>query len=292
MKIKGLLVLVLFAPFFVLAEKPLLTEREFTAKYVEYLQSNNPDSEFEILSSLNIQAEDVNGYELKVYLGNAYDAYKSGAKSIESVFADFSDVIESQKEIFSNTSVKSIFPVLKPREYIETARQQLKEAGYDKEALPFYYEKLNDDIYQMYVFDSKDSMSFVSPEDVDEYGIESSIAEIAKKNMENYYGSLGAQIGEMDTQGNGRIYLFSADENYEASILVAFDYLESTNLPSDREWVVYVPARSIALIVDSNDSQAIQLASYLAVQGYNELAYAISPFGYIKKDGSWIRFKS
>lgn len=291
MKKVFILILTLLMPVGVYAGKTLMTEQEFTLGFVERLKVSIPDSKFKIVSNLRIYTKDIDGYELNIFLDNAYDVYRSGSREFDLIYDDQLASINHQRAAFSNNDVKSILPVLKPRDYIETVKKQLKEAGYNKEGMPFYYEKINEDIYKMFVFDSQDSMRFVSPDDVKKHGISESISGIASTNMERYYESLGAQISEIDTKGNGRVWIFSADENYEASILTVFGYLELSMQGDGSDLIVFVPARNIALIVKANDSKAIQIASNLAMQGYNELGYAISPYGYINKSGKWLRFQ-
>lgn len=283
--------LALLMPMCLHAEAAPMTEGEFTTRVLERLKAGIPESEFEVVGELKIIAQSQSGYELTIFLDNAYDVYRSGTRGIELVYEDQVATLKSHELALSNNDIRSILPVSKPRAYLDKARQQLEEAGYDKERLPFYFDKVNDDIYQMYVFDSQDSMRFVTPEDVEKYSIRNSISSIASRNMELYYAKIGAQLVELDTGGNGRIYQFSADENYESSILASFGYLERMGLDSSEGWVVFVPARSIALVVDAGDSTALELASRLAFEGYYELGYAISPYGYIKKNHSWVRFR-
>lgn len=71
---------------------------------------------------------------------------------------------------------------------------------------------------------------------------------------------------------------------------MGFGYLKRLTLEIDGEPVVFIPARNVVLIVGSNDSKAIDMASSIAARGYRELGYAISPFGYKYLDGKWSRF--
>lgn len=290
---KILIMLALLMPMCLPAEAAPMTEQEFTSSILERLKSGIPESgfELEVVGELKIIAQSQSGYELTLFLDNAYDVYRSGTRDIELVYEDQVATLKSHELALSNNDIRSILPVSKPKAYLDKARQQLEEVGYDKERLPFYFDKINDDIYQMYVFDSQDSMRFVTPEDVEKYDIGNSISSIASRNMELYYAKIGAQLVELDTGGNGRIYQFSADENYESSILASFGYLERMGLDSGEDWVVFVPARSIALLVDARDLPAVELASRLAFEGYYELGYAVSPYGYIKKNHGWVRFR-
>lgn len=290
MRIKIVLVLALLLPVCVYAGKPLISKHEFTLEFNRYLEEKVKDSEFSVMGDLHLHASGMEGYELNIYLDNAYEVYLSGVRDIDLIFNDQLESIKNQKKTLSNSDVKSILPVIKPYAYIESSIVQLKEAGYDKDDIPLFYEKLNEDLYLMYVFDSAESMRFVSPKEVEKHGIKDSIRDIASKNIESYYSKIEAQLREIDTKGNGRAYLFFADENYEASILMGVDYLKRLKLEIDGDPVVFIPARNVVLIVGSNDSKAIDMASSIAARGYRELGYAISPFGYKYLDGKWSRF--
>ena len=68
-----ILILALLMPFGVYAGKPMMTEQEFTLGFIERLKVSIPDSKFEIVSNLRIHTKDIDGYELNIFLDNAYD---------------------------------------------------------------------------------------------------------------------------------------------------------------------------------------------------------------------------
>ena len=288
-KCKFFLIILLLAPTSVFAAK-LQTKREFTKEFFKAVSSQMPETTFSILADLRLHSKDVDGYELDIFLDNAYDVYHSGQRGIDRIFSDQIKSIRNHRLAIANKDVKSILPVLKPKEYIGTAKLQLKETGYNKKSLPFYYERLNGDIFIMYVFDSPESMKFVTPEDVKRLGIRASIQSIARNNLENYYQSVHAEFRRIDTKGAGRVFLFLADENYEASLLLADQYLSKQKIAIDGDLIFFVPARNIALIAGSNDAVGIQIAAKLAARGFSELGYSISPYGYTKANGTWKRF--
>lgn len=291
MKLIRILLLAILINTPVHADDKKMSEREFTEAFLGAISAEIEEAEFTFVSDLNIRSESVDGYKLDLFLGNAYDAYTSGQKELSQVFGDQINAIKNHKRAIDNDDLKSILPVLKPRDYIEATREHLKTAGYEKDGLPFYFENLNPDICVLYVFDSPDSMRFVSPEDIKKHDISSSVRKIAIENMQSYYGKYGAQIKRLDTEGKGSIYLFVADENYEASVLLVDKVLDKGKVPVKGDIVVFVPARNLALIAGSEDTEGIRIASNLAIQGYKELGYAISPFGYIKVNGKWQRFE-
>ncbi|MDH2434417.1 DUF1444 family protein [Pokkaliibacter sp. MBI-7] len=254
------------------------------------LKAQLPASSFEIVGDLRIHAKNIGGYELDMFLDNAYAVYTSGNRDLDAVFSDQIESVKRQQKVYGGPDVKSIFPVIKPVDYFEVVKKQLKQAGYNSEELPMYYQKLNDDLYEVYVFNSTENMRLVTPDDVKKLEIENTISSVAAQNIARHYKEAGASISEIDTNGNGHIFRFKADENYEASLILASDYLKDLQVNSKGPIVVFIPARNIALITDSGDVQATQLAAGISARVYSEMGYAISPYGYIKKDGEWVRY--
>ncbi|MEZ5472733.1 MAG: DUF1444 family protein [Marinicella sp.] len=268
----------------------VMTQTEFTMAFVQYLSKELPETQFSVVSDLRLYGS-VNDYELNVFLDNAFDVYVSESQTINEVFQSQLNSIKNHAKTFATEDVKAIMPVIKPKEYILNARAQMAEAGYQEDELPLYYEKLNEDLFLMYVFDTTESMRFVSPEDVEKLDIKSSIEGIAKRNMELYFEKIGTRFDEIDTRGNGRIYMFAVDENYEASVLITNNFLKHANITVEGEPVLFLPARNFVLITGSKDSKATRLASVLAQKAYSELGYSISPYGYVNQAGQWQRFE-
>lgn len=270
----------------------VLSERLFTYQFSKKLAVEFPKSKFTIKSNLRIYANDINGYELNIFLDNTYNSYISKSRTLEEAFSDQINSIKNQKKSPNTKSLKNIVPVLKPKDYLSNARKQLIKSGYTKKELPFFYEKLNNDIYILYVFDTPDSMSFVSPNDIKKLKVKiPKVRDIAKNNLDNHFGKIGATISQLDTEGEGDVFIFEADKNYEASALLLSEVWNKNNIPIKGEFVVFVPARDTLLIVGSKDLKGIKMAKSLARQGFAELGYAISPYGYVQNGIKWVRYK-
>jgi len=123
MRIKLLLILTLLITTVANAEKEQ-TAAEFTNGFFQVLSSELPDEEFKIVGDLHLTAVDINGYELTIFLDNAYASYKAGEQEIDAVYSDRISSIKNQKLSFSTNDVKSILPALKPKAYIEAVLQQ------------------------------------------------------------------------------------------------------------------------------------------------------------------------
>lgn len=227
--------------------------------------------------------------KLDVYLDNAYQEYKGGSKTLKQLFSDQIESIKNDNQISKNSNIQTIFPVIKPKDYIDTAKEQLKKTGYVKKNLPFYYEKINSDLLLMYVFDSPQGMSFVSPEKVKEYNISANIRDIADKNIEHFYQKIGAKFEKLDTNNRGDVYQFFADGNYEASILEAIKYIDKSKINIKGDVVVFVPTRDTVLITGSKDKEGIKTAVNMAAYIYENRGYPILPFGYVMEQNRWKR---
>ncbi len=268
-----------------------LTKSQFTAKFHETLKREFPKSTFTIVSELKIHSKDVDGYEMTIFLDNAYNDYLSKQATLGEVLEGRIDTLKNQKKARTSSEIGDIFPVMKPGNYLENVRKQLAGSGYGNEEPPMFYEKLNDDIYIFYVFDSPESMNFVTKGDMKKLKLGADeIRKTAISNLEKYYTSIGAYVRQLDTKGRGKIFSFEADENYEASALLTKGIWKKTTMPVDGKFVAFTPARNILLIVGGDDSIGIRIASELSAQGYAELGYSISPHGYIKEGKKWVRF--
>ncbi|NOK58774.1 MAG: DUF1444 family protein [Chloroflexi bacterium AL-W] len=269
-----------------------MNSSEFTNLFHEQAQTELSDITLQVAGDLQLYSENAHGYKLSIFLYNAYNSYLSGQKSLEEVVGDEVNAIKNQQDFSENTHIRSIMPVLKSKDYIESTRTQLSKADYDKEELPFFYELLNADIHILYVFDTPESMRFVSPKDMTDLGIDAkNMLNIASNNLIHYFHHINAAIQQLDTKGTGNIFLFNADENYEASGLLMHPLWDKQAIPVEGEFVAFIPARDILLVVGSHDHVGIQIATDLSARGYEERSYAISPFGYIKKGVQWERLE-
>lgn len=269
-----------------------MSKSQFTEKFNERLVVEFPKTSFRTLSELRIYTNNINGYELNIFLDNAYYVFLSNKRTLKEVFDDQINSIKNQQQSFNSKGVKNIIPVLKSKGYIEATRKQLYESGYDKKELPFFYEKLNDDLFILYVFDMPESMSFVSPDDVKKLEVDGfNIRNIAKNNLDAYYIKIGISVSKLDTKGQGNIFLLKVDDNYEASALLSSKIWNKENFPVEGSFVAFIPAKNIMFIAGSEDIKGIETAMNLSFRGYSELGYSISPYGYINKDQKWIRFE-
>jgi len=271
--------------------KDQISKEEFTKNFFSLLNKEMPNDEFQILGDLRIKALDIGGgNELTIFLDNAYLSYLNGERDINDVFLDRLSSIKNKKLSFSDDDINSILPVLKPTDYLEGIKQQIKEMGGDADALPIYYEQLNDDLIITYVFDTPSSMRSTSPEFVKDQKLEQTIRKLASENLDVYYKDKGVQFNKINTQGNGTVFQFVSDKNYEASIVASLSFWKTKRLNVNGDLVVFVPSRDLVYLVGSNDTKAIQFMTNLVTDNYEKLSYSISPYPYYLSNGKWLRF--
>lgn len=260
----------------------LLSKKEFTGLYCKSLLARYPHARIELSDELGMTIKNVNGFEVNKHLGNAYSAYTSGSRSLDVVI---NEQLASFETIVKPETVKTrehIFPVVRSADFIAASKQQLLDAGFTGAELPFCYEPINDDLFILYVLDTDTGMQYISPEGLEKFGIKrEQLKQMGLEYLKVHFEQHNAHLELIDTQGQGTLYRFRVDGNYDASLLVFPAKLAELAQEIGDTPILFIPARDMVFIAGKQDEKAIQFASYLAKKGYAELAYAISPYAYM-----------
>lgn len=268
-----------------------MTEEEFTRYYLKEAQATLKDVTLSIVRPLQLKSKDAAGGEGTTFLTNAYTQYIHNPEALQSIVANQLATAQTQKASMAIKDVGAIFAVIKPADYLENAKRQMAAAGVKPGELPLVYEKLNDDLYVFYVFDSPTGMRMVTGKDMADDRLElPAMRGIAVRNMTQYFDKKGVRFNRLKTEGSAKIYLVSLDENYEASILLLDKFWDKRNFDVAGEMVAFFPARNMVLVTGADDREGLRLAAYAAGRGYKELGYAISPRPYVRQAGEWKRF--
>ncbi|GIU14842.1 hypothetical protein TUM4261_30920 [Shewanella sp. c952] len=283
-----LMLVVLLTPA-IAAAQDVISKTEFTAKFIEQARASVPSTEYTIVADLQITSDDKNGYQSHIHLGSSYDTYLAGDRDLELVILDRVATEKTIRHAFENKKVTTILPVIKNVHYINAVKEQMLKAGQSESEVPLYFEKINDDLYLLFVFDTESSMRYVSPADVKNLDLTEQIRDIAAQNITSYFNRVDAKFEALDNEEVGRVIRFKADTNYEASILTALEFIRTDEMNFIGEAVVFVPGRNMVLFADSGDIKSLAKAAHIAQKGFKELGYPISPFGYILREGKWYR---
>jgi len=269
----------------------MLSEKAFTTKFSETLRAELPDLSFFIEGDLQIRIENLNGGELHVSLQNSYIIYRSQNNPIEQIFHDQIKSIKAQQQTATHLTIDNIMPLIKPKAYLEGIRHQLSDLE-SPDPPAAIYETLNADLLWFYVFDSPDNMRFVSPSDAETLQLtRNDLNNIAIDNLDTYYSQIKASFVQPDIGPEyGDIYLFEADNCYEATALLCSGLWHPKNIQVDGEYVAFLPNRNMLLVIGSKNKLGLQAVSALAAHTYDQSSYTISPYGYIKTGKTWVRY--
>lgn len=266
-----------------------LSERAFTDMFVQQAKAALPDIEITIVAPLQLKTKAKDGSVGTVFLNNAYTKYSADPDGLQKIIDDHLASMKFSEIPVTAESGGSIFAVIKPADYLANVQAQRAKAGI-KEEISLIVERLNDDLLVLYVLDSETSMQMLTKEGAQKAGIEqSALRSVAVKNLQRYFNDKKVQIQKIEQAGKATIYQVTLDENYEASILLIDDYWTKKNFDVAGDIVVFVPARNVVMVTGSEDKEGMRLASIVAQNGYDELGYAISPFGYRKGATGWQR---
>lgn len=270
----------------------LLNKTEFTRLYSKSLLARYPQAQIQLSDELTITIKNVNGFEVNKHLGNAYSAYSSGSRPLEVVI---NEQLASFETIVKPETVKTrehILPVVRSADFIAASKQQLQDAGFSGGDLPFCYEPINQDLFLLYVLDTETGMQYLSPETLEKFGIQrEQLNQLGLEYLKMHFAQRNAQLEAIDTQGKGQLYRFRVDGNYDASLLVFPTKIAEVAEAIDDTPVIFIPARDTVLIAGKNDAGAIEFAAQLAEKGYAELAYSISPHGYLVSESGCERYR-
>jgi uncharacterized protein YtpQ (UPF0354 family) len=265
-----------------------MTETEFTRYFVDRAAVALKDVQFQIVRPLQVKSKAVGGYELTALLSNAYAQYTSSPESLIFIIDSQVQSIKSQRELLRSKTAKSIFAVAKPADYLEVVKRQLTQAGLGDKEIPLVFERMNDELYVFYVFDSDNGMRLITKKDLTEIKVdEAAIRSIATQNLSAYFDRNGLKVRRLEKIGNAKVYVATLDENYEASILLLTKYWNQRTFDVQGQMVAFVPARNMVLVTGTRDAEGMRVAEYLASSAFKEVGYAISPKGFVNEAGSW-----
>jgi uncharacterized protein YtpQ (UPF0354 family) len=269
----------------------VMSEEEFTAAFVKQAAAEIKDADFKSVEPLRFNVKYKSGAVATAFLGNAYAQYKSAPEKLPDIFGSQIASLKAQAQTLGPQPNSAIFAVIKPADYIDTMNQQLAQANAG-DGHPIVTERLNDDLFVVYVFDTEESMRLVMKSDLAEKHLEEkALRSIAVKNLSGYFDAKKVSIVRVEDVGDAKIFIVALDENYEASILLLDQYWNRKNFDVKGELIVFVPARNIVIVTGSEDQDGLRIAGYLADKGFRELGYSVSPHGYKYDAGNWKRFE-
>lgn len=281
MKILNLILLMFTCSQIVFAGE-VISEREFTIRYIESVQGKFPGVQSKITADLEVEFTSSGGKEMQSYLRNAYSNYKASPNDLKNILDEYSDAY-SELEVSDNLSYGKdrIFPVLKDYEYIRQVGDLFKKQGKGDE-IPFVYEKLNDVLYVLYAFDTETSIKFLTHDDIDRFELDiTDLRKISKENLKSY-------LPNIQVQGDPSfVSMLVADGTYEASFLLFEDLWTKEQFPVKGDIVIYVPSRDLVLITGSEDTEGLAKVRDIVYDPSKEWPYIVAEVGFIRSGNKW-----
>jgi uncharacterized protein YtpQ (UPF0354 family) len=254
----------------------LLSELEFTKKYVQSVTSKDRTLKVIFAKPLEVSLTTIDGEERFSYLNNAYTEYVNVPDTLQEVInrytSSFIDSVFLSKQQYKR---EQIFPVIKDIQYIEQVSKLMKEKG---GKIPFYFEKLNEVLFILYAFDTERNIQFLGESDIIDLSLNKvDLLNIAKENLNN-------SIPNVAIKGDtSSLSMVIADGNYESSFLL-FDYFWTKEyFPVKGDIVVHVPSRDVLLVTGTEDPISLTTVIKMVDEMKPTRSYALADVGFVRK---------
>ena len=262
-----------------------LNAAQFTNRFSEMVAELIPDAEISVVGDLTLAAV-TEDRTVDIALDNAYRDYeKSGA--FEDVFEDLAPAL--LQHVFPEEDAKlelhCIVPVIRGPEFLPTVREQLGlGAEEESDDLPAHFP-LADGLTLFYVYDSADTVEFISKRDLDATGVP--LERIRKVAVEN----LHAILPEIELHGIEGAVMLVAGGNYEASLILYNSLWDDGTLPIEGTPIVGVPNRDLLIVTGSENAERIEQTRAFVEDSFESGSYPISKDLFIRNDGGWTRYR-
>ena len=267
----------------------LLSQEQFAQKFKTAIEKSLPNAKVKVAKPFDLKVTLPDKTESRMFLDNAYDEYRAAPENMDEIFARYmaSIKLQSREKAVKNNKMEhaQIVPIVRSRDYLDAFRQYLKKQK-SKKGLNIVYEKINEELYAFYSFDSPQAISSMSKDDLKRLKLKlSDVRALAQRNLMRLVGDKISIA-----QGNG-IYMVSMDDNYESSLMLIDAFWSKKNISVKGDYVVFVPTRNVILVTGSQEPKGLQLAKQIALETYQKYGRKISWKGFVRLDGKWQVFQ-
>ena len=273
----------------------LMTWQEFVEYFARQIQEEL-DLETKINWGENIASSPIivhfsedDEASFSTYLSNHYTSYLQNPEALEAIVAANLAVIYKIQDTDASVSAQQILPTIKNTIYLENARlitntDEAEPADY------LVYKPIAGDIMLLYMVDTEESMHTLNREHMKEAGIEDEDA-LYRTAMDNLRQRMNGRVQIHHAEGwsLAQIHL---DNDYDASLILLLDEVlkDDPMLPANP--VFAVPARNALLVCSPSDEEALQAMANIALQAFEDSAYAISTQLYQYHNGTISVFRA
>jgi uncharacterized protein YtpQ (UPF0354 family) len=253
-----LIALLLFANSVAHAET--LSPRAFTEVAAAAARAAMPSAQVIVAGDLHLETRSAAGEEITTDLQNAYETYLHAPERRDDIILSYIGVlVETVTFGDAKTALdrSRIVPVLKPRRWVDGARQ-VQKAATVKPAPEILTEPFNSDLAIVYAEDRPQSLRYLTTRD--DVGDRAQLRHLALGNLHRLLPKIEMR------QGADHILLIEAGGNYEASLLLADGMWSSGQIKVDGDIVVAVPGRDALFVTGSRNRTGIARLRALAAE--------------------------
>lgn len=227
-----------------------------------------------------------NGDTMTKFLSNALLALreKQGQARAEALlnYLNMTEITDGGDEL------AKVLPVLKARDFVDVARQQMLQVAQDEPNPPqFVYLDEAEDLIKLFVVNGETAVSYVMSTALENWGIDAQeLAELAQGNLQKFLAKTGLQIAKRSV-----FQYVEVDGQFESSVAFLPNFWAQIQEQSGGAApIAAFLSRDKVFFTHENDIQGLQLLELISAD-LSDVPYVISPDQYRWENGRWTLFK-
>ncbi|MGN6775657.1 hypothetical protein [Rhizobium sp.] len=227
-----------------------------------------------------------NGDTMTKFLSNALLALreKRGPARAQALL----NYLNMTEAMVDSGELAKVLPVLKARDFVEVARQQMMQAVKDEPNPPqFVYLDEAENLIKLFVVNGETTVNYVMAEALDDWGIDArELAEMAQANLQKFLAKTGVQIAK-----RSRFQYVEVDGQFESSIAFLPNFWAQVQEQSGGAApIAAFLSRDKVFFTHENDIEGLQLLELISAD-LSDVPYVISPDQYRWENGRWTLFR-
>lgn len=227
-----------------------------------------------------------NGDTMTKFLSNALLALreKRGPARAQALF----HYLNMTEVMVDSGELAKVLPVLKARDFVEVARQQMMQAVKDEPNPPqFVYLDEAENLIKLFVVNGETTVNYVMAGALDDWGIDvRELAEMAQANLQKFLAKTGVQVAK-----RSRFQYVEVDGQFESSIAFLPNFWAQVQEQSGGAApIAAFLSRDKVFFTHENDTEGLQLLELISAD-LSDVPYVISPDQYRWENGRWTLFR-
>ncbi|NEI68678.1 hypothetical protein GR212_03770 [Rhizobium lusitanum] len=227
-----------------------------------------------------------NGDTMTKFLNNALLALREKrGRARAQALLNYLNMTETMAD---NGEIAKVLPVLKARDFVDVARQQMIQAAKDEPDPPqFVYLDEAENLIKLFVVNGETAVSYVMSSALEDWGIDvRELAEMAQANLQKFLAKTGVQIAR-----RSRFQYVEVDGQFESSVAFVPNFWAQVQEQSGGAApIAAFLSRDKVFFTHENDTEGLQLLELISAD-LSDVAYVISPDQYRWENGRWTLFR-